>query len=221
MDINITFQHGPIEAEIKANEEDDYEEVLKALKNITEDYPPADPLPNTDENLEEVDQQETDVGKEEADDQKGVEQDFHEQEALDGFTNRVSSLNDLSEQKLYRLVKAGRVEDGEIKEHPRYIGDNDLLGDNGQHRLLNASILLLTVLDDFHGIKKMKTSELKQALADSGLNEDNWRNVGRVEEEDIYLNRRGKGPSATTEIRPPGKDEAYQLFTDLASEIKI
>jgi hypothetical protein len=73
----------------------------------------------------------------------------------------------------------------------------------------------MTVLDDFHGEDTMKTSDLKQALADSGLNSDNFGNIGRLDETDVYLNRRGRGPSATTEIRAPGKDAAYEQVSQM------
>jgi len=204
MEISITFRDGPIEAEITANEEDDYEEVLEALSEFVDGYDPNTSGAST--NLE-ADSSETDEEERES-----------EGTTRSSDIGNITDLNDIPEDKLYRIVKVGRVENGEISEHPRIIGDTSLLGESEEERVLNASIVLLAVLDDFHSTDTMKTSELKQAIADSGLDDDDFSNIDSLDEEDVYLNRRGRGPTATTQIRPPGKDEAYKLISELASE---
>ena len=194
MEITITFKDGPIEAEINASEGDDYDEVLTKLSDFTENY--SQTTNWADENR--VD----DAGEEEHAPQR---------------TATVESLDDIHDNELYRVIKRGRVDGDKIQELPRIVGDVDGLADTGQERVLNAATIILTILDDIHGMDKMKTSDLKQAISDSGLNIDNWDHIDRLDEEDIYLNRRGKGASATTQIRPPGKDAAYELITELIS----
>ena len=44
MDIQITFQDGPIEAEISAEEDEAYSEVLEALGEFVEDFEPTEPI---------------------------------------------------------------------------------------------------------------------------------------------------------------------------------
>jgi len=205
MEIVITFRDGPIEAEITANEEDDYDDVLESLSEFVEGY-----TPKTSESVN------YNVGSSDSTEVEEPQEDETEQIS----TNDLSNLSELPEDKLYRFVKVGRVNDGDIDELPRIIGDTNVLGDSEEERLLNSSILIMTIFDDFHDIDTVKTSDLKQALADSGFDGDRFsHNIDGVDESEIYLNRRGRGPSATTEIRPPGKDEAYRLFSEVTTEI--
>lgn len=203
MEITIDFQDGPIEAEITADEDDDYQQVLEALSEFVDGYTPTG---STETDLTNGSGDE--VGREDR------EEEDDEATSLSG-SNGLSNLRDVPDDELYRLVKIGKAENGDISEHPRIIGDRKELGDTETEKILNASIVILTVLDDFHDMDTMKTSELKQALADSGLNDDNFGNIDKLDEADIYLNRRGRGPSATTEIRPPGKDEAYRIISNI------
>lgn len=114
----------------------------------------------------------------------------------------------------------GNSDGEEIEEFPEILGNTDLLGDSIQDRLLNGSIILLTVLEDIHGISKVRTTELVEALGASGLNNDNWKNIGQAENVDVYLNRQGSGTGATTELRSPGKEDAYRHIETLVNDIR-
>jgi len=204
MEISITFRDGPIEAEITADEEDNYEEVLESLSEFVEGYTTIT-SESVNHNVDSPDSTEV--------------EELQEEETEQIKTNDISNLSELPEDELYRFVKVGRVDDGDIDELPRIIGDTNALSDSEEERLLNSSILIMTIFDDFHDMDTVKTSDLKQALADSGFDVDSFsRSIDGVDESEIYLNRRGRGPSATTEIRPPGKDEAYRIFNKVTAE---
>jgi hypothetical protein len=87
---------------------------------------------------------------------------------------------------------------------------------------LNGATVVLTILEDAHDISRVRTTDLKDALGESGLDEDNWPNVHQQENKDVYLDSRGTGSSGTTTVRVPGKQDAYShiqaLVNDLRSE---
>lgn len=133
-------------------------------------------------------------------------------------SEEVTSLQDFSEDRLYRVIKKGTVEDREIQQMPEIIGNVGILGENENKRALHAAVVILTVLDDFHDISKVKTSELKNSLDESGIEKDAFNNVDEVPDEKVYINRRGRGNSATTELRYPGKQEGRSLINKIIDE---
>lgn len=225
MDIEITYRDGPVQAEIQSNEDEDYREVLNALSKFVDDYGKVtqtfvtnngeqENSENTNGNeatLAEFDGGQTD----ETEPSENGESDFTD----DDSDNRLLAETGLTEDELYRILKVGEVDGGEIDVFPRIIDGTDVLGDTIKERLLHGSTIILTVLSDHHGVDRVKTSNLKQALKDSGMKANgNFGNISTLREGEIYLNRRGSGQSATTEIRPPGRDEAYELVQKLAED---
>lgn len=208
MDIHISFQHGPIEAEIKAGPDDDYQEVLNQLSDFVEKTEIQ--AQQTTENSTPKDNSGELSPDSTNDDAKNDTEETHSEE--------VTSLQDFSEDQLYRVIKKGTVEDGEIQQMPEIIGNVGILGENENKRALNGAVVLLTVLDDFHDISKVKTSELKNSLDESGIEKDAFNNVDEVPDEKVYINRRGRGNSATTELRYPGKQEGRSLINKIIDE---
>lgn len=191
MEITINFSDGPLNVEIQATEEEDFNAVLDNLSEFVENYSPRfdrDPVDSDGEGT-------------------------NGNDSPDKFRD----LSDIPVDQLARVVKRGRVEDGEITELPRIIANTEELGGSSQEKLLHGATIILGLFDEFQGINKIRTTELKQALADSGLNADNWGNISQLETEEVYLTRRGSGSSGTTELRPPGKDKAIELMNSLIS----
>jgi len=85
-----------------------------------------------------------------------------------------------------------------------------VLGRNESEKILNTSIILLAVIDDIHGISTVKTSDLNAMIEQSELNSGNFANIGREDNVDVYLTRRGKGQSDTTKISVFGKTRCLQ-----------
>lgn len=193
MEITINFQDGPLDVEIQTTEEEDFHDVLGKLSEFLENYS-FHSIPEAGER---------DETPEDDEDSYPASQ----------------NLEDIPIDQLTRVIKRGRVEDGEIGELPRIIANTRVFGDSDEEKLLHAATVILAIFDEFHGMNKIKTTQLKQALADSGLNADNWSNISRLENEEVYLTRRGKGPSATTKLRPPGKDKALELVNLLVDQI--
>jgi len=209
MEIHISFQDGPIEAEIEAGADDDYQEVLNRLSDFVEQYDVQTPaVADPPENQTNGDHPKP----------SNAESVDSEAEESDGPSEEVTNLQDFSEDRLYRVLKTGSVEDDEIAEFPEIIGDVSVLGDSEEERALHGAVVLLTALNDFHDVSRVKTSDLMDALADSGIERDAFSDIDQVPNEKVYVNRRGTGGSATTKIRHPGKQEGRSLLKDIIEE---
>jgi len=210
MDIQITFRDGPIEAEVSAAEDEAYSEVLDALAEFVEGYDAvgsAGPQQPTDSP--------TDGGT--------VEQVAPTEETENSDTGESNSHFDevdATDAELQRVLKTGRVKDGDVEEFPEIIGNNEILGTSVAEKLLNGSAIILTTLDEVHSISRVKTTNLKKALEESGLDSDNWPNVHQQENKDVYLDSRGTGASGTTAIREPGKEDAYGYIQALVDDLR-
>lgn len=204
MEINIKFQDGPIVAEIHANEEDNYEDVLEDLAGFVDNYGElTGDVDSSQQTLPEVGSE-----NEETENKPGEPTEEHTK-------NPILANTGISESQFSRILKRGRVNDEDIHEPPRIIGNTDLLGESKSLQMLHAATIIVTVFDDLYGIKKVKTSKIKEGVKDSGINIDNWDNIHRLDEKEIYFDSRGRGRTATMEIRPPGKDKAYELIQTL------
>lgn len=209
MDIQITFREGPIEAEISAGEDEPYTEVLDALAEFAEDFDATRPAS---------------TGKSDSDNiNDAVESGSTDEVKADSAAKKSNSLFDevdATDSELHRVLKTGRIEDGDVEDFPEIIGNTDLLGTSIAERLLNGSVIILTILDEFHDISRVKTTELKDALGQSGLDTNNWGNVHQQENKDVYLDSRGTGASGTTAVRPPGKQDAYDYIQALVDDLR-
>lgn len=193
MEITINFQEGPLDVEIQATEEEDLDDVLGKLSDFIDDYTTQ---------IEVVDEEESESPEDDED-----------------LSRDSQSIQDIPIDQLTRVVKRGRVDDDEIQEFPTIIGDTNVLGDSGQEKLLHGAAVILGILDEFYDIDTVRTTELKDALAESGLDTDSWSNIGQVENVEVYFTRRGSGSSGTTELRPPGKEKAVELMNLLVEQI--
>jgi len=210
MDIQITFRDGPIEAEVSAAEDEAYSEVLDALAEFVEDYDSVGPV-----GPQKPTGSPTDGGT--------VDAAPPTEETADSDTGKSNSLFDevdATDAELQRVLKTGRVEEENVEEFPEIIGSNEMLGTSVAEQLLNGSAIILTTLDEVHSISRVKTTDLKEALEESGLDSDNWPNVHQQENKDVYLDSRGTGASGTTAIREPGKEDAYSYIQVLVDELR-
>lgn len=219
MELEITFRDGPIEAKVSAGKEDDYTEVLEELADFVDQYgtvqsQTSSPEPEMDqgENSQETIKQ---YAEGQSADKVPEGNESGEEES-----NPLFSRVEATETELQRVLKMGQVENGEIKQFPEIVRDTSVLGNSKQDRLVGGSVVLLTVLDDLHGISKVKTTDLREALGESGLDTGVWANVSRVDNVDVYLNRTGQGSGGMTEIRKPGKEDAYDYIQAMVDRMR-
>jgi hypothetical protein len=210
MDVTIRFEDGPIEAEISAEDGEDFQSALDSLRDFMDEYEPLGSVEssngtNPEDSSPQLDRKtEAESVSEEAD-----------SSSIDSDDPLVSNTG-VERGTLQRILKMGSADGTDVEDFPKIIGNTDVLGDSNQEKLLHGSAVILTILSERHGISKVRTSELKDALSESGLNEDNWNNMTGMAKADVYFNRRGQGNSATTEIRDPAKEDAYDEIKKLA-----
>lgn len=211
MEVTIQFEDGPLQAEITAEDGDDFKSALDSLKEFVDDYEPLEPVgsggtePSTEDSLE--------------NNTESAPTSSSEDSGLATSDDPLVANTEVPNADLQRILKMGKSDGDEIEEFPKIIGDTDVLGDSSQEKVLNGTAIILTILDDLHGRSRVGTSDLKDALDSSGINEDNWGNMTDMPESDVYFTRRGQGSSATTEIREPGKEKAYEKISDLAENL--
>lgn len=211
MEITIHFEDGPIEAEIVTKDGEDFSAVLESLQEFVEEYEiQGRPIAEPAQPQETVDQ----PGKEDDSNTGGSES-----EPTIDSDDPITAKTGVSKGDIQRILKRGRVEDNEVIDFPEIIGNEDLLGDTIKTRLLHGSAIVLTVLKDYYGVDRVSTSELKNALTESGLDGSNWGNMTAMDEADVYFDRRGSGSSATIAIRQPGVEEAYEMIQELADNL--
>ncbi|WP_276259899.1 hypothetical protein [Haloglomus litoreum] len=211
MEITITFRDGPIEAEIRTSEEEDYDKVLTELAEFVDGY---GPVHRQQEPAEDGSEPETE------EDPQQVTLSESSEESDEDVSNPVVAEIDATEFEFYSVLQEGRVNEDEVEEFPAILTAPDVLGDSEQERAINAAAVIMTVLSDIHDIERIKTSDLKSAVGESGIAESVWKNTSRVEERDVYFNSRGRGGSATVEIRPPGKAVGYEQIERLVDEYR-
>jgi len=249
MEVSITFERGPIRAEITADADEDFTAVLEQLAAFAEAYDgegdgvggqvavetpetgqdEADE-PESGEDGEEVADAETDrstVG----DDGNGgaAAEPAEETDSQDGTptldvddASPLLTETALSEAELARLVATGEVTDGaEVVEPPAVNADIERVSDGANAALVNEAAVVLTVLDDVHGVRVLSQSTLIDALSDSELTPEKWDDL-MIEHPDaeifFNLNIRGPDSSATVEVREAAKEKAYELREIVAGQ---
>lgn len=217
MDIRLTVEHGAITAEIEATEEDDYTDVLEKLANFAEEHP--DFVEESNSRLDE-DESDQDERRSNAEDTHLSEFSEKESTELDEGNEEREIENDMLRPLLKRLdVSEGDfIRTFEVAEDvsPRILAPEKLSGETKSERMLNAALVLSTIWQDCYGEEWLKSSELSDALEQSGLgdrsdyiyNQDDWQRL---------LNKNGQGRG--TKIKPTrlGEDKAEKLIETMVN----
>lgn len=209
MKISLTFEQGPITAEVEATEEDDYAQFLEDLAEFLDDHPEL----VSGDGRSELDRESN--GKEGGDGAEGEDEMDHtdkkESEELkvdNEFLRPILEEVGIEEEKFVRLF--------EVHEDvtPRILDADKLPGDSPGKKIMNASALILTLWQECYDETWMKTSELSDALEQSSLsdrtdyiyNQDNWKSL---------FDRDGEGRGTKLRVTRLGKDRSEDLMTQM------
>lgn len=108
------------------------------------------------------------------------------------------------------------VEDGRLPS--LYLPDAKLLGDQKTDRQRRASLILLYIWEECLGEDRMKSTDLKEALMLSDIDETKMSNMYQGEG-DRYFDRGGRGPSATVALTGPGRRRAFKIIEELMDRL--
>lgn len=102
-----------------------------------------------------------------------------------------------------------------LGDEPPYLNfDVDVLGESGSSRSekqMRASLILFTLWKECLGIEMVTSSDLKDALRISGIDDSNLYNMYGFNdgEGDRYFRREGSGQNTEIELTLPGQREGY------------
>ncbi|WP_440771249.1 hypothetical protein [Natronorubrum sp. DTA28] len=220
MDITVSLRHGPLNIEIEADTEEDYREEILGLAeffNENGEQFEAFDLPTSPE------QEYTENGEGEA---QQVTLDFSDESS----ESETATTND-PDGPLAPIAKDLRMDEGLLEEildaDPEgekspilLLNETNILGDLKKDRQATASLILLHVWKECNGEERVSSSDLKEALEDSGVSSSNMYNMygGNGKR---YFDTKGKGASATIALRRPGKRQAREEIKNLIEELNI
>ncbi|NLV08192.1 hypothetical protein GOC83_18885 [Haloarcula rubripromontorii] len=223
MDIHVTLRHGPLEVDIDADSDDEYQSELLNLLEFLEEYEErfSDLEPEPDES-------ETD---ESGESEEG-------QASMDAFTggevlseqDQVSNEGDSSvangdEDTIETVAKKANASpeqlrefidiDPEREEPPFIVPETGEFADTKTRRQFIGSLILLAVWDDCYEEDRMKSSTLKDALEFSDIDSDSMYNMYDLADAESAFDKSGMGRNATVGLTRPGKREAYKTLREL------
>lgn len=212
MEITITLDYGPIDAEFVGAEREDLEknllnfaeflgeneDVFDSIELSTKrvaDKVEAEPVHNGGVSNEVNTSSEPSVNE------------LPEDHPLTPIARRVNA----SVPKLEDLLYVS-VQDEELPT--LLVDDLDRLGDNKIERQRNTALLTLLLWEKCYGKEKMTTSDMKDIFSMVGISTNNTYKAW----EKGYFKSGGHGGSAYVKLRGPGEREAFSLLRTLLNE---
>ncbi|WP_423995058.1 hypothetical protein [Halorubrum trapanicum] len=211
MEVTITLNHGPLNAEFTGEEREELEDNLLEFIEFLEEN--EDILGSSGFSIE----QENEEGNPGLDpDYWEDRQDTPDNSPDDGGTGSgvtfgsIPNRTDINEGVLNRYF--GIDPDG---EEPPYLNfDIAVLGESGNSRSekqMRGSLILLTLWRESSGVEEIRSPELKDALRISGIDDTNLSNMYQFNdgEGDRYFRRDGSGSNTDISLTMPGEREGY------------
>lgn len=209
MELTVTLDHGPLNAEFTGEDREKVEENLVGFIEFLEGNDELfnghrDSVPATNDTEDPgLDEQ---YWKERADDQG--DQTTSESDSTESPLSDIAHKVGASVTELEGLIYFS-VDDEEL---PMLLFDDpERVGGSVVERQRNSALVLLLIWEECYGKKKMKTSQFKDVLEMMDLSTSN---VYRAWEKS-YFKQAGNGPSATVRLRGPGKREARSVLKDM------
>lgn len=211
METTVNFEYGPLNVEIFAREDEDYQdEILDLLKF----------LENNQEKFEELGVMDT---------SPKMHPEKTETVSLKDFGAGEDHSEDVESGPLASIASELRVPVRELKDlvyvNPEgedfpvlYSDEVGELGQRQTDRQRVASLILLYLWHECYDEDRVKSSALKEALELSSVSSSGMANMYQGEG-DRYFDRRGRGPTATVSLTAPGKRQARKVLRELANNI--
>ena len=213
METTVTFEYGPMTVEIHARDDDNYQDeildLLRFLENHQEQFEEigvesevAEMHPGKTETVS-LDQFESEEGQEVA-----------EEEAESSPLGPIASELRLSVSDLKNFLYV----DPDGDDFPvMYVDELGDIGKRQTDRQRVVSLILLYLWHECYDEDRVKSSALKDALELSDVSSSGMANMYQGDG-DRYFDRRGRGPTATVALTPPGKRQARKILRRLVDE---
>ncbi|SFS65899.1 hypothetical protein [Halostagnicola kamekurae] len=212
MEITITLDHGPLNAEFAGEDREEIEESLVGFVEFLEENGQLfDEVEFEAEPQIEEEQSGIDDWNQGSNDASSPPDESVASSAEDSPLSSIAQRVGTSIDELEELVYVS-VEDDEL---PMVLVDDvERLGDSVVERQRNTALLLLLIWNKCYGKEKMKTSDIKNVFSMMDISTSNTYRAW----EKSYFKQKGQGSSATIQLRGPGEREAYSLLRDLLED---
>ena len=211
METTARLEYGILEVEIHALDADDYQkEILDLIQFIEENKDALEDLGGVSEpsEMEYSGSEEMSLEEFGLDEEKQTEEEENE---TSGPLGEIASRLRVPESKLEEFIYIDPDRDDFPVLYPEEVGN---IGERKTDRQRVASLILLYIWHEYYDETRVKSSSLKDALELSDVSSSGMGNMDQGEG-DRYFDRRGRGPSATVSLTPPGKREARKVLKRL------
>lgn len=207
MEVTITFNQGPLEAEIHASDEDDYRKILDDLADFVNKHPELVEKPNPGTTPSQTTGGRSDQAGDEAQESEGKVSSL---EVENEMLRPVLRETNIDEESFIRVFEVHK------DVTPRILNTEILPGDSPGKMVLNASAILLTLWQECYDETWMKSSDLSDTLEQSGIsdrtdyiyNQSNWQSL---------FDKQGEGRGTKLRVTRLGKDEGVALMKEMVS----
>lgn len=210
MDTTVNLEYGPLEVEVHALEDENYKrEILDLIEFIEDNRESLDEL-GGDSGPTEIPESKSEtmsLGEFTADEEGDEEGSEEESGPLGPIASRLRVPMSKLENFIY-------VDPGTDDFPVLYLEEVGEIGEKKTDRQRIASLILLYVWHECYDESRVKSSSLKDALELSNVSSSGMGNMYQGDG-DRYFDRRGRGPSATVSLTPPGKRQARKVLKRL------
>lgn len=223
MDIHLTLRKGPLEVEIEATDEDDYQEEVLSILEFLESH--EEEIHNADSPVETPESEPTQASvtadwDEEAEssnpDEKNSsdapdEAEIDESSPAADFGSRLN----VNPDRLTELIDI----DPELESEPFIVAETDGFGESRVDRQFQGALILLCTWQECYDEERVSSSDLKDALDLSGINSDSMYNMyNKMDKSETYFDKSGRGASATVALTRPGLREGRRRIRELVED---
>lgn len=213
METTVTFEYGPLTVEIHSRDDENYQDEVLDLLRFLENHQERFEEIGVESGAAEIHPGKTEmVSLDQFEDEEGQEE--TEEEGESGPLGSIASELRLSVSDLKDLLYV----DPDGDDVPvMYVDELGEIGEKQTDRQRVVSLILLYLWHECYDADRVKSSALKDALELSNVSSSGMANMYQGEG-DRYFDRRGRGPTATVKLTPPGKRQARKVLRRLINE---
>lgn len=219
MEIHLSLQVGPLEAEITADNEEDYEgelvQLMDFIRGHEEQFSTIDQL-SVQSSVSTEDNNQS--GSEQLDDNQKGDTESEEEGTGDStstdYSGPLSSLlrkGDVSLEDVSEVIDV----DPRLEEPPLILANAEQLGETVKDQQLTGSLLLLCAWKECYDESPVLISDLKDTLEHSGVSTNNLYRMYDYDVANQSLRRSGDGRGTEMRLTRVGEREAFERIEQL------
>lgn len=214
MELSVTLDYGPLNAEFQGGDQDEIQENLVEFVNFLEEHKDVieaiEASTISTGSMGDVDASTTEARTENGGGPSESDAEVDSATGDNPLSPLASRLNKPVEE-LEELIYVS-VENGDL---PQLLVDNpDRLGDSVVERQRNVAMVVLLVWEKCYDQTKMKVSDIKDILSMMDISTSHTYRAW----EKSYFKQTGTGPASSIQLRGPGERNAYSLLRELLED---